>query len=568
MATKKEEVKSVKAEVKSVTAAAPQQVKEEPSVTVSYNTPVAPKEEPKKVKQENTAYMDNSHNYSDSRTPIRYQKLFNEFVQLSRLSTEGKSYLKLFSDELRSMDRSKSLQVMDVSTSEIDATVVYSTVDRIAAVLFYYESMQPSNASVPTDKIGTVMSAFNSSINKDGGPEYTVISSVTILPEEYAPNYAVKMAQSILNIFTGFNISVGTDTFTANSLKNETIFVTTNMHEVRDYMRQYSPHAVLDRDDIGFLVRTGTKDSTTNKPIYGDVLFGVTGYTKFLNCTGYNQMAKIRPVATITNIVSRAPISGFIPFAITLAGDCFCRANMWLEPYKNFSTDRPNLGNLVDITGNVPVKTQQELQALITTYFDTPLLALEISDGRYNLPGVTSMVYGNLPMYQHLCRFFGRAEIYNLPAEELKAVADEVLRAAASYETLTGVVVDKQGATDSRWIDYLAMCISFDERAAIQNFRIEANDPLFRINEIRLHYPNTRAVYKTKTIVLTNSFLDWLDKNLVDAKVQYMTDYNAAMYNQINANSLNDANIDWNTRMRPLTNPTMGGGHSGYKNYR
>ena len=432
--------------------------------------------------------------------PKPYANIVTKFVRPSRLSPAGKEYSSTFAEELKKCSFGHGLEVIDIASPNLDATVVYNRNSKLIAVLLYFESMIPSSSRFRRIILTKLSRRSKPQLRKDG-VEYRSISSVTVVPEEYNSGYATIMAQTIVNTFTGYNISVSSE-FNVSSLEDSAIYITTNMARVRNYIKKCSPHAISDRDDIGFLVSFCDKSRPMVEQNDENTLFAVTGYTKFVTSElpAYNGRGnRMCPVVTITNIASVAPITGYVPFAVSLAGRCFCDANMWHEPYKNFADDKPNLGYLIDAIGNVPVKSMQEFNALCANYFTEPVLAIDISNGRYNLPGVTSLCYGNVPMYMHLNRFFRNDEAFKDTPEEMAMKANSVLYSELNYKSLTGITSDQTGPMDSRWIDYLTLYSSFaDDPSAIQELRGEPTDPLARINSVKAHYPNTRAIYRNK----------------------------------------------------------------------
>lgn len=567
MATKKEEVKSVKAEVKTTV----QQPKVEQKVDVAYTAaqePVsqdAPQPQQPPVYQEQPHYVHNTYSGHNNQ-PKPYANIVTKFVRPSRLSPAGKEYSSTFAEELKKCSFGHGLEVIDIASPNLDATVVYKRSSKLIAVLLYFESMSPSSVTVPSDYIDEVIKAFKAAIKQED-VEYRSISSVTVVPEEYNSGYATIMAQTIVNTFTGYSISVSSE-FNVSSLEDSAIYITTNMARVRNYIKKCSPHAISDRDDIGFLVSFCDKSRPMVEQNDENTLFAVTGYTKFVTSElpAYNGRGnRMCPVVTITNIASVAPITGYVPFAVSLAGRCFCDANMWHEPYKNFADDKPNLGYLIDAIGNVPVKSMQEFNALCANYFTEPVLAIDISNGRYNLPGVTSLCYGNVPMYMHLNRFFRNDEAFKDTPDEMAMKANSVLYSELNYKSLTGITIDQTGPMDSRWIDYLTLYSSFaDDPSAIQELRGEPTDPLARINSVKAHYPNTRAIYRTNTIAFTKAFIQWVTDNLCKARIVCLSDMASTSQNHVAPSALINSRANWSTMNPFVTTPVGGGNPSGY----
>lgn len=477
------------------------------------------------------------------------------FLRTRRIRAEGMKYIEQFQETIKGFEGVIDIKAILVATPEVDALVVYNPRSFVSTIIFFHESFNSSTKKLPTDCAQEVMAQFSKMIRvEDKGVDYGTVNSVTIVPEEYDQDKATLMAHSIANMLIGYtSVEEGKfniDTFTGkDSSKGYTFCITTNMMEVHDYVNANSPHSVPDRADIGFLVRL---DGPPHAKFRGDVLFAVTGYTKFIPTSEFGSgNNKILPVPTISSIVSRTPISGMVPIAITAAAEVFCKNLMWLEPYRSLSPDKPNLGymlntNFEGMKPNDPILTAEHLNAAVGSMFENPLLALDVSEGRFNIPTVTSMAYCLGPIFRVMCRFFNETHLVDgLDVDELEDIALSTMQAQRRYRTLTGLTYKDGDLCDSRQIDFMFLAPYYDKvnLPTLEGLRAETMEPEFRITQIRNFYEKTRSVYNTMTTIFADAGLAYLYDRLRKNNVNFECDYRAdAITNQVYANDFRAIN--------------------------
>ena len=523
----------------------------------------------------NPATLNSGVAYTDY--PERIANLYKRFANPSRLSSEGKDYIDRIKVALRETSVGNTIQSELISIGELDAVIYTIPAKNVGILLMFHETMVNQN-EVPSYKISKLMEQYK--INSHPGKstaqlaaieEVKLLTSITIIPEEYNPAYAVKMANAIANGFVAYDVAQE-DSFNILTIGDSTIMVVTNPQQVRDYITQHSPHAVPERNDIGFLVRSATR-TRNNDIIPGDVMFAVSGYTKFVTPKEAQTASnKIRPVPTISAIVSRAPLVGYLPFAIAIATDCFCTKGMWREPYRNLAKGRPNLGYLIDQPDGThrSITTAAEFDAVIQNNFDMPMLAIDISEGRYSFPGMLSFATDPKTLYASIEKFFNKNAHYKKQDVDLSGPGSIVMEPAISYNTLNGIVVDKSGPSDTRWVDFLMLAMTFEDYNAISAFMYQPIDPAARINQIRQHYTDTKLLYNTKTLVFSPETLAYLfSSKLQPAGIDFYTDYNNNTGNYNMASQLDAIAAAWQREKFILSNRSVNSpnGVSGVNRY-
>jgi len=401
---------------------------------------------------------------------------------------------------------------------------------------------------LPTSKVSAILEQFKVNNQKQGKVnDVLLVNTVSIIPEEYGQTYAIKMANSIMNSFTAQEILVE-NKFNVETIGGNTLMVVTNMQEVRAYVAQHSPHLVAERDDIGFLVRTGFR-TRGNDVVPGEVLFAVTGYTKFVTPREIgSQSNRIRPVPTISAIVSRAPLFGYLPLAIAIATECFCTKGMWRDPYRNLAKGRPNLGYFIDQPDGKrrPITTSHEFDTVIAAAFDIPLLAIDITEGRYSFPNMMFFASNPTELSNTVEQFFCVPSYYKARRMDDESIdklmhgpGPQVMKPAFEYNAFNGVILDESGKpADTRLVDFPLLANTFDDYNVIRAFLYQPGDPAERINQIRAHYTNTRLLYNTKTLVFDPNALAYIfTYRLGNAKLDFHTDYTA------NTGNLNMASV-------------------------
>jgi hypothetical protein len=397
-------------------------------------------------------------------------------------------------------------------TPEIHAAIFYDAKCWKGICLIFAESYVNQANTPPTSKLASIMDQFKMQA-KDIANTFSLITTIVVIPEEYTSNFALKMANAIINLILGDMFSTE-NVFSMDMLSNEWFQICTNQAQVREYISQVIPHIAPDRNDFGFLVRRVEPVGNGTQFYYGETLFAVSGYTRFI--TPYDRgdiNAKIIPLPVITSIVSHAPVSGYIPFAILVATMLYLRDSMWTEPYKVFAKGKPNLGNLVDAV-NRPIQNISEFHQLITTYFDAPYLCLDITEGRYSIPDLAA--FGTeTKAYASMERFFGRTVYLTLTPDLLKAAAMGNVKYSFVYHNYNGLISGKGNLSDTRYVDLLRMATGFENNSSdIANFKIQPMNPVTRFEDIRAHHPNTRMLYHTQSLILAPLTINYIISNM------------------------------------------------------
>lgn len=483
---------------------------------------------------------------TQTKSAPKFKEFFSGFLTPSRLSADGDAYLTNVKNNIEKVGVGMNIKFMPIVIPELDAAMFYDLKRQKGVCLIFAESYINQTNQPPTNKLAAIMGQFKAQGKGDIKDNFMLITSIVVVPEEYTSNFALKMANSIINLIIGDSLS-SQNLFSIDMLSNEWFQVCTNQTQVRDYISQVIPHIAPDRNDFGFLVRRVEPVGNGTQFYYGETLFAVSGYTRFI--TPYDRgdvNAKIIPLPVITSIVSQAPVSGYIPFAISVATLLYLRDSMWTEPYKVFAKDKPNLGNLVDAV-NRPITNINEFNELLARYFDSPRLCIDITEGRYNLPDMVG--FGDISKaYSSMERFFGRTEHLAMKPEQLIAAATGNVVYNSVHYNYNGLISDKSGLIDTRYVDYLRMATAFENNSSdIINFKMQPLDPAIRYNEISAHYPNIRMLYNTQSLIVAPEMNAYIARSMNVEKVKFhiIADYTQNIGSFLNHTQVASQPVNW-----------------------
>lgn len=502
-----------------------------------------------------------------TKTPPKLDYFYKQYMPVSTLGTAGQHYVDDIVLNISKAQPAITIKHIPIITPEVAAYVFYNQSAKKGVCLIFAETYSGQADLPPTERLKSIVEYFKQQTGMDSLP---LAGSMVVIPEECTPEYATKMANAIINLLIGDMLS-SDGTFNMDILSGETFQICTNQAQVREYIAKHTPHIVPDRNDVGFLVKRMIR--LPNGNLYpAEPLFAVSGYTKFITPYDRSELnAKIIPIPTITSIVSPRPVDGYLPFALAMATQFYLIDGMWLEAYKTFAKDKPNLGNLVEGL-NRPVENMNDLNQLVIQFFDQPRLCLDITEGRYNIPGMVKFGHKR-SAYDRMQLFFGNHEYLKKGEKERELLAADVIRYEPEYNTYNGIITDKVGLVDTRNVDYLSLASNFERDShAILNFKVQPMNPSVRIKEISEHYPNTRLIYNTMSLVFGQPTIRYIANEIANASrengFRFTTDYVNNMGNNIYASQIAAAPTSWHDGMFNMHNHGMNNNFIGRKDNR
>lgn len=433
----------------------------------------------------------------------------------SKLDTAALDYI----DEIDRIfnDSHEHITSLPVATDKIEARAYIHEASRYAIVLLFAETHQTLDMTPPAARVASVIDALKARDNS-----VQVIQSIVVTKEDYP--LAAKMAAFLINAFQTLGGGIATN-LTVDTLRGIKISVITAIDKVRQYVRDVSPHAVNDRDDIGVLLCLEVPSKNNNgfqREIELKPFLAITGYTRVMNPQDAVTGSRFVPIPTITNVISSIPNAALLAMALPMAADAFIIQNLWIRPYTTFRSGCPNLGNLItDPASKKPLftDTNETFHSFINQYMTLPFLAIDVTEGRARPLGIDALVDDPARVLNNIRSFF------NAPALDF-GVRNGQLMLFTNY---TGSYLDNGAIKDTRYVDYLELACKVTNHKEIEDLLLQPNQPQVRIERIRGIYPeNTKSLYTTTTVVLDANAIGCMNKAVHDNQIQLKYDMPAS----------------------------------------
>lgn len=351
-------------------------------------------------------------------------------------------------------------------------------------------------------------------------PDATLLQLVVITRHDYPKVRA--MGSNVINALIGVN----KDDLTVDSLKNYKIELVPNVTQVKSFIEKMSGHGVLDRMDFGFLINCvspnvkmdGNKSFFNQTQDDHSTLAAVSGYTTFIRnnvmypATPQNPSGcKFFPVVHISSIVTPVQVYGMLGLIIPLAAMSFLDNRQWEAPFKQFGgKSQINLGNLMPGQNGQPYELNnlQEFELFKASYLENPVLVLDVSMGRFMVPGLAGVgmqatennkVDYDFELKKAIARFL-KTDVVSLAGGD--SVANMPLGQLAATE-YTGTVGMNGTCLDSRYADYLNLMIhNGTQMARLSDLLQPSNNPDLIANLIREFCPDLDLQYFTHRLIL------------------------------------------------------------------
>lgn len=436
----------------------------------------------------------------------------NAYQVPSKLSDAGKQYVA----DLEAMLKA-TVEIENLSVEGVESRV-FATKDHKYAILVLLKEGCVYNAeATPISLVEKIAKLYRSKFSMN------LSQTVLIQPEDY--HRVEKMAMYISNTLKAFSgeVQVEIGNFTKTKLK-----VTTNKARAMDFIKQLSPHETPARADIA-LVISAIDPSVVPTPVYGQQntfvnneidLIAVTGYTEFVN-GGTNAMGAsvFQPVITITDIVTKIPNMELLSVVLPLIADAFATHEGWLQPYKRFGKDDPNLGALVvDTKTRQPssIKTIEELYKFRTAMIGNPIIAIDITDGRARIPGIDFFKQNPTVISKQLSQF-----ITGSPTSEI----GNMMPVFSASDEVIGQYQDGSIRKDSRCIDYLELAKTIKDSGRINTFLFMAQTPYDKL-KLQQQFYDVEPLFINKKVILDATFVAQIATRIhqvLSVEVDYMS---------------------------------------------
>jgi hypothetical protein len=441
----------------------------------------------------------------------------------ARLASGATGACRKFTDELIVAAERIGMKVESIITGTADALVVYLPGDYGINLIF---AGNTGIAKRPvSDKGNEVNNAFSARQCSQG---VRILTSFVIDESsyEYADVAAAAIYNTIMTVKAEDSNQLNVNSFMVDG-KIVTLSVSTKPDAYRAYIRSISPFGFQERDDIGFLVGFPKADCPHGDrfniaPETHVILFAVSAYTQFIRTEnsaytmGNHVQKSIRPLVHITGIHSQNPSMVLLPPAIIIAAKAFLTHQAWKRPYLLINgKEHSNCGNLginVDpvTSARSTVESESAFQAeeALNLVCDEPILALDITEGRYGIPGLewilgTTDARGiRVNLADVLAKYYG--SLVQTKDKNIPVVA------GMPFTEYTGSITLDNQVMDSRNADYLRMFKKMGDYNAVAPLLSQPNDPAMRLQQLSEFYIPTKSLYSTTSIIFTRECVEFM----------------------------------------------------------
>lgn len=284
-----------------------------------------------------------------------------------------------------------------------------------------------------------------------------ILDPILITNTDY--NKSKDMSQSI----EWFLKSTFSDVATMNALSNCTFRIIVDQDRVKQNLINMTPSGILPYVQYGVSIEVLNKiNNFTNE---GDwvPLFTIGAYTEFIRDderTYGERRIKFSPIINISACAIRFTSVVLAPIVLQMAYRVFLMNNMWIQPFKHFdpSNDHEaNLGQLIldDHTRPSFLNNSMEFEDFLYTCINAPALAIEITDGHLNYPGLALLTTpSNVNFLKN--RLADAVASNQSEINLINSIDDNMIKNSVSY--YTGITNYEGSVVDTRTIDYFKIC--------------------------------------------------------------------------------------------------------------
>lgn len=400
----------------------------------------------------------NAHTATSGTRPrvVDISSLLNRTSTASGLSAQGREYIETLKHELRNQGSAKEEIRIEPLGKPNEALVAIC--GNKAIILIFSEAVISQTSTRPAISVNGEAKKQLAALY----PDVTPISTIVVCKQDY--DRAARMAAELRNEFLGamdpdFNL------LNIQAFKDCALSFTTDRALISQFLMQFDPHEVPDRDDLVLGICASQKrmqnqyyDNQNEQQTAGTMLAVVTGYTTFHNVAqGGTFGTKTHvPVVHISRIVTPLQSEASIMMILGLVYERWIYDSSkglgWRCPYLTIGKDIPNIGSLWnDSRTGALVRAENVVQVneYINQYLTDPILVLDVTAGRAHIPGLEKYcipeLYGEI-LADIGMFFLGDPNAVN---GTMGAPAQQI------FSEITGIHLEGGAWQDSRYIDYL-----------------------------------------------------------------------------------------------------------------
>lgn len=416
---------------------------------------------------------------------------------LSNLSPEGEAYR----DEL--IRQAQEFGLQELKSTSNDYLLIYNKKEsHVEGIVFIFSETSSENEYVPPVQMTEEAYAlFSQHVGR-----FYLLDTIVVDPVDY--DRVRLMASFVANQLS--DTMQEAREITVQSFGGRPLVVDCELSNVLSYINKFSPHGVSPRCDFGALVQLDKGRDVTqpmNTGAQRESILAIAGYTEFIQAeTGMLSREQIQqgehtkyvPIVTISEIVSHIPSPNLMGIALPVAAQAFIMHSQWLAPY-GYGKNTLNLGNLVEDgkSGKMwSCESQQQRDQLLAQYMLNPFLAIDIQDGRADLPGI---------------QYFR-----DHPGEVVKLMQDFTQgrsvvppqQGIPKWEKFGGYATIKGQKADIRYTDYLHLAKDIKDAKSIKHFLHKQPRPDTHLQNVRNVFPDAKVLYGGHQMVLPADFVN------------------------------------------------------------
>lgn len=384
-------------------------------------------------------------------TPVKsLGDLTRLFKVTSTISENGRKYIDRVKEVIMQQDKNVKTEVLTIPAE----TIVFYKAHHCIVLLFSEALSREDDKPL----IGHAKAA-KTTVETIFGNNMFINNVILVTPEDYTR--PENMATYILNSFVAI-LEPSISNITWETFKDYQIQVSSSPDMYDSFVSKYSPHGVPARADLKLCIyatKSGNINPRNNVLWIEDKdkidIAAVGAYIRF-SCQSNAVMPKYIPEIHISEILCGIPSANIIPLILGIAKAVLMDQNVWKSQFLDFGgANNPNIGNLISDQNGSPfrVENHTQLDQLIATYCEHPILILDISEGRARVIGLEQYSFALENANNTANNFFG------LNQDGLPILGKTVVPFQLSGEEFSGYI--RNGATyvDSRWADYLNLMI-------------------------------------------------------------------------------------------------------------
>lgn len=425
----------------------------------------------------------------------------------------------------------KKIQSMTLPTPP--GTKAFVSGSKATALIF-------SELNHPGDNIPTI--AYVDQVRqslKDVRGDVDLVNAIVVTPEDYCK--ADVMAVCNINTLIGTTDQAVRE-LSVDSFRGQQIEISNNPQDFNTFMEKHLPHGVVPRSDLKLVISANTQSkpipNTYNNLLQQvaqnkEIIAAIGGYVTF-SCRDPNGIAtynydpsmdhnKFVPEVHISCMASAIQCNGIIPMLLSIAATHFIDHGGWRAQFATLSgSNAPNIGNLRLDPNNggqpMMVTNLTERDDFIRVNCTSPILFIDVMEGRYRLPGLELYVINDdsarNAIRQSFESFFSSivkdsSGQYMTVPQGPALPPPNIPPCTHQYSNYTGYIWNMGNTPqDSRWADYLNIVANFgvsdpNVRMLLANYlspddRVKIIRQFFK--ELTLHYVNQCALINPETL--------------------------------------------------------------------